>query len=153
MNTVNRLDKSFGPSGSSAGIFLLIIGVITAFTSLYGLILVVPGVFLGFTNTSVIIDYSARRIKFSENLFGIIQTGKWITIETGMKIGIKESNLKWQTFSRGNRSIETDVCDFRLALVDAGNQEIMPLKKTDTLDSALAERKLLCNKLGISELD
>jgi hypothetical protein len=153
MKTSNKLDKSFGPSGSSAGMFLFITGVVTTFFSFFGLILVVMGAFLGFTYTSAIIDYSFRRIKFSENLFGLIPTGKWIRIEKSMKIGIKESNLTWRTFSRSNRSIDTEVKDFRLILLDAEDQEIMPIMKLNSFESAITEQKILCNKLEISELD
>jgi len=153
MKTSNKLDKSFGPSGSSAGLFLFITGVVTTFFSFFGLILVVLGAFLGFTYTSAIIDYSSRRIRFSENLFGFVPTGKWIKLEKSMKIGIKESNMIWRTFSRSNRSIDTDVKDFRLILLDAEDQEIMPIKKLNSLESAITEQKILCNKLEISELD
>ena len=153
MKTSNKLDKSFGPSGSSAGLFLFITGVVTTFFSFFGLILVVLGAFLGFTYTSAIIDYSSRRIRFSENLFGFVPTGKWIKLEKSMKIGIKESNMIWRTFSRSNRSIDTDVKDFRLILLDAEDQEIMPIKKLNSLESAITEQKILCNKLDISELD
>jgi hypothetical protein len=70
-----------------------------------------------------------------------------------MKIGIKESNMTWRTFSRSNRSIDTDVKDFRLILLDAEDQEIMPIMKLNSLDSAIAEQKILCDKLEISELN
>jgi hypothetical protein len=153
MKTSNKLDKSFGPSGSSAGLFLFITGVVTTFFSFFGLILVVLGAFLGFTYTSAIIDYSSRRIRFSENLFGFVPTGKWIKLEKSMKIGIKESNMIWRTFSRSNRSLDTDVKDFRLILLDAEDQEIMPIMKLNSLDSAIAEQKILCDKLEISELN
>jgi hypothetical protein len=153
MKTSYKLDKSFGPSGSSAGLFLFITGVVTTFFSFFGLILVVLGAFLGFTYTSAIIDYSSRRIKFSEHLFGLVPKGKWIKIEKSMKIGIKESNMTWRTFSRSNRSIDTDVKDFRLILLDAEDQEIMPIMKLNSLDSAIAEQKILCDKLEISELN
>ncbi len=153
MKTSNKLDKSFGPSGSSAGLFLFITGVVTTFFSFFGLILVVLGAFLGFTYTSAIIDYSSRRIKFSEHLFGLVPTGKWIKLEKSMKIGIKESNMIWRTFSRSNRSLDTDVKDFRLILLDAEDQEIMPIMKLNSLDSAIAEQKILCDKLEISELN
>ena len=153
MKTSNKLDKSFGPSGSSAGLFLFITGVATTFISFFGLILVVLGAFLGFTYTSAIIDYSSRRIRFSENLFGFVPTGKWIKLEKSMKIGIKESNMIWRTFSRSNRSLDTDVKDFRLILLDAEDQEIMPIMKLNSLDSAIAEQKILCDKLEISELN
>jgi hypothetical protein len=153
MKAVNKLDKSFGPSGSTAGIVLFSIGVIITFSNFLGLILILLGAFLGFTFTCTEVDFDTRRIKFTEKLFGIIPTGKWVRIELGMKIGIKESNITWRTFSRSNRSIDTDVTDFRLILFDADDKEIMPVKKTNSLESALAERKILCNKLELSELN
>lgn len=151
MNSINKLDKSFGPSGSTAGIVLFSIGVILAFSNLLGLILIIVGALLGFTFTCTIIDFETRQVKFTEKLFGIIPTGRWISIEPGMKIGIKESNITWRTFSRGNRSTDTTVNDFRLILFDADDQEFMPLKKLDSLESAISERRILCNKLELSE--
>jgi hypothetical protein len=145
----NKLDKSFGPVGTSAGIFLFIIGIITLYSSWFGLILVLLGAFVGFSSTSTIIDSDNRRVKFSNNLFGIIQTGKWIFVNQDMKIGIRESNVTWRAYSRGNRSLDIDNKDFRLVLLDSENQEIMTLKKTDSLQSAKAELEILCNKLAL----
>jgi hypothetical protein len=153
MKSISKLDKSFGPSGSTAGIVLLCIGVIVTFSNLLGLILVLLGAFLGFTSTCSIIDFDLKRIRFTEKLFGILPTGKWVKIEPGMQIGIKESNITWRTFSSGNRSIDTDVNDFRLVLFDADDREFMPVKKMNSLESALAERKILCNQLGLSEFN
>lgn len=153
MKLINKLDKSFGPAGSTAGIVLFSIGIITSFTSLLGLILILLGAFLGFTFTCTEVDFETKRIKFLEKLFGVIPTGKWIKIETGMKIGIQESSATWRTFSRSNRSTDTTVSDFRLILFNADDQEIMPVKVTNSLESALAERKILCSKLELSELN
>jgi hypothetical protein len=152
MNSINKLDKSFGPSGSTAGIVLFSIGVILTFSNFLGLILVLLGALLGFTFTCTIIDFETRQIKFTEKLFGIIPTGKWIKIDSGMKVGIKESNATWRTFSRSNLSTETTVNDFRLILFDADDHEIMPLKKLESLESAITERRILCNKLELSEV-
>lgn len=153
MNTQNKLDKSFGPVGSSAGIFMAIVGIIASYTTLFGLIFVVVGCFLGFTSTCTIIDFEKKRIKFSENLFGIIKTGKWIQIDDRMKIGIKNSNLVWRAFSQGNRSVDIGADDFRLILYDAENNEIMPVKKTGSLGLAIAEQELLCEKLNLSPFE
>ena len=88
----NRLEKSFGPIGSAAGMFMFIAGLVTTcFISLIGLILVLIGAFVGFTTTSTLIDLKNNKIKLSNNLFGIIKIGKWIDIKSNMKIGIKKS--------------------------------------------------------------
>ena len=41
MKVNNKLDKSFGPVGTSAGIFLFVLGIITLYSSWFGLILVI----------------------------------------------------------------------------------------------------------------
>ena len=153
LKTSYKLDKSFGPVGSSAGFALFIAGIAILFVSLYGLILIVAGAFLGFTSTSTIIDFDARRIKFSENWFGILPIGKWIRIEPYMKIGIKDSKMIWSAYSRGNRTIDVEEKDFRLILLDDENREIMPVLKAETLDSAIARMEILCNKLEIKPLE
>jgi len=149
MITTFKLDKSFGPVGSSAGIFLCIAGIVAIYTSIFGLILIVLGAFLAFTSTCTTIDFDKHKIKFSNNLFGIFKTGKWIPIDQQMKIGIRESNQVWTAFSRSNRSIDIDTNDFRLVLLDAESKEIMPVKKLDSLDIAQSELELLCSILNL----
>ena len=149
----NKLDKSFGPAGTTAGLVLFFIGIITVFSSGFGIILVLAGAFIGFSSTSAIIDTGKQRIKFSNNIFGIIPFGKWISTNPEMKIGIKESNIVWTVYSRSNRSVDAGISDFRLILFDASDKEIMPLLKTDSLESAIAERKILCSELRINELN
>ncbi len=153
MLTINKLDKSFGPIGTLAGIKLLIVGIVLTIFSLYGLILIFLGAFVGLSSTSTLIDYDKKRVKFSNNLFGIFRIGQWLDITTNMKIGIKKSNKTWRTYSRGNRTLDTTDHDFRIILYDSANKSIMPLMKTKTLDSAKIEIKKLRNQLGLGLLD
>lgn len=153
MSQTNKLDKSFGPVGSSSGYFLILAGLVATYTSLFGLILVVLGAFLGFTKTCTILDFEKRRVKFSEKLFGILPTGKWIDITPEMKIGIKESNMIWTAYSRSNRSIDIDSHDFRLVLFDAEGNEVMTLKKTDTPEAVFSAMETMCISLGLSRLE
>lgn len=153
MKSSFKLDKSFGPVGSSAGFALFIAGIAIVFVSLFGLILIVAGAFLAFTSTGTIIDFDTKRIKFLEKWFGIIPIGKWIQIEPHMKIGIKNSKMIWSAYSRGNRSIDVEEKDFRLILLDDENREIMPVLKAETLDSAIAKLEMICIKLKISPLE
>ena len=150
MTIENKLDKSFGPAGSSAGIFLFIIGIITTYTSVIGLILILLGAFMGFSSTSTFIDSDKRRIKFSNNLFGILKTGNWIQINPAMKLAIKDSAITWRTYSRGNRTLDIEAKDFRIILLDSDNQEIMQIKKTDSYETARAELEILRIYMNIS---
>ncbi|MCX6250158.1 MAG: hypothetical protein NTX61_05335 [Bacteroidetes bacterium] len=145
----NKLDKSFGSVGTSAGVFLFIAGVIITYFYISGLILVLLGAFFGFTSTSTLIDYDKKRVKFSNDIFGIIKIGKWINIESDMKIGIKKSDVTWRAYGASNQAIDVIVKDFRLILFDSDNKEIMQIKKTDSLDAAKIERETLSNKLGL----
>ena len=76
MKTNYRLDKSFGPTGVIAGIILLIVGIILTPFQASGLFLILIGSFVGLSSTSTIVDYEKKRIKFSNNLFGIFSVGK-----------------------------------------------------------------------------
>lgn len=145
----NKLDKSFGPVGSSAGVFLFITGIIVTYSSLFGLVPVLLGAFIGFSSTCSIIDTDRKRIKFSNNLFGIIQTGKWIQIDETMKLGIKESKITWTAHSRGDRTLDIDNNDFRISLFNSGNDEIMEITKTDSPEKANTITALLAGQLGI----
>jgi len=145
----NKLDKSFGPSGSLAGYILFVAGLIATYSNAVGLILVFIGAFVGFSSTSTLIDPDKKRVKFSNNFFGFIPAGKWIDIETTMKLGIKESNATWTTFSRSNRSIDTVNKDFRIALYDCNENEIMDISKNKSLDAANIELETVSRELDL----
>ncbi len=148
----NKLDKSFGPSGTFAGYTIFVIGVITTYTNWGGLLLVLVGAFMGFSSTSTLIDLDKKRIMFSNNLFGFIKTGKWVKVEATMKVGIKESNITWTTFSRSNRSIDTVNKDFRIVLCDSAETEIMEISKSDSPDAAMAQLENVSRQLGLSTI-
>lgn len=150
MITKNKLDKPFGPAGTSAGIFMFIAGIVVTFYSFTGLILVFIGAFVGFTSTSTMIDNDKKRIKFSNNLFGFIKTGQWIDIKPEMKLGLKKSNRVYRAYSRSNRTLDIDSKDIRLILYDSDNKQIMPIKKFDSPDIAKVELKKSGNQLGLS---
>ena len=145
----NKFERAFGPVGTSAGMVLFIAGFILVYFHLTGLILLTIGAFVGFSSTSTLIDYEKKRVKFSNNLFGIIRIGQWLKIEPSMKIGIKESNLTWRAYSQGNRPLDIENRDYRIILLDSGNKEIMPIKKFNSKDIAKIELVTIGNKLGL----
>lgn len=147
----NKLDKSFGPIGTIAGITIFVVGVILIYFSLSGLFLILIGAFVGFTSTFTTIDIDNKRVRFSNNLFGIIKTGQWIKLESNMKIEIKQSNKTWRAYSRGNRSVDITDKDFRLFLINENNKQIMPLMKTISLEKAKTELESLTSLLGLSQ--
>ena len=127
-------------------------GVILSCFYISSLILVALGAFVGFSSTSALIDPDKKRVRFSKNFFWIIHSGKWIPVEPSMKIGIRESNLTYRSYSWGNRALDLAQNDFRLVLFDRQNREIMPLKKTGSLEAARAELEAMLVLLGLTKV-
>jgi hypothetical protein len=152
MTVNNKLDKSFGPVGSFAGILVFVAGICSLFFSLYSLFLVLIGAFVSFSYSSVLIDFDKKRIRFSNNLFGIIKTGQWFNVKPDMKIGIRQSNKAWRSYSGGNRSLDIEMLDFRLALYSSDGKMITPIKKTNSLNSAKMELEMMCKQLNLSAI-
>lgn len=148
----NRLDRSFGSVGTSAGIFLVLAGIIMSCIYPSALVLILIGGFVGFTGTSTRINYHKKQVKFSNNIFGFIPVGKWLRIDPSMKIGIRDSNQTYRAYSRGNRTLDIAQNDFRLVLFDSQNGEIMPLKKINTLVVAKMELEIMSRKLELTIL-
>ena len=151
MKVEYKLDKSFGSAGQTAGILMILVGIPLTFFHLPGLFLIITGAFVGFSSTSAKIDYGRKRIKFSNNIFGVLPIGTWISITPQMKIGIKISNQIYTTFSLGNRPLNIDQKDFRIILINSDNKEIMSIMKTDSLDQAKLERESVTKQLGLKE--
>ncbi|QQS52646.1 MAG: hypothetical protein IPM71_07905 [Bacteroidota bacterium] len=149
MTTKNNLDKSFGPAGSFAGLILFAAGIVITIFSFAGLILVLIGSFVGFTTTSTQTDFEKKRMRFVNQLFGLIPSGNWINIEPDMKIGIKNSKKAWRIYSRSNRTLDLQNNDYRLILYNSVGKEIMPIQKTISLVDAKLNVDKISQLLGI----
>ena len=147
----NRLDRTFGPFGSSTGFFLIFGGIATTFFSLFGIILILIGAFAAFTTTSTFIDPEKRKIKFSNNLFGIIRVGKWIDIKDDMKLGLKKSHKGYVGYIRGTQPMDIHLNDIRIVLFDSGNTQVMQVKKCSSREAAESEMKKLQAVLGLAQ--
>jgi len=146
----NKLDKAFGPVGSSTGLFMFVGGIVATYYSLIGIILLILGAFVGFTSTSTVLDTDKRRIKFSNNIFGIISSGKWINIKTGMNLGIKKSHTGYRTYSRSNRKLDIHINDTRIVLVNARKKQIMQIAKFNSVDDAKIKLEEYKNLLDLN---
>ena len=146
----NKIEKPFGPSATTTGYVLLITGIVYLYFSLVGIILILIGAFLGFTYVCTYLNIEEKRVKFSNELFGLISTGKWIEITDQMSVGIEKSRRGFRTYSRGMRTNNIVVKDVRIILYDASGKKAGPLKKFNTHQSALNEIKDLSRELEIS---
>jgi len=132
----------FGPVGTLAGIFLFVAGSIITYFSIAGLVVVLIGAFVGFTSTITSIDFGKKRLRFSIYIFGLFPIGKWILIQSDMKIGIKKSTKLWRTYSQSNRTL--DIADN-----DYNGEKIMPIQKSGNLNSAKFNLDKLSKQLEI----
>lgn len=145
----NKLDITFGPFGSSTGFFILIGGIIAAYYSIIGLFIAIIGAFACFTSTSTYIDIDNKKIKFSNNLFGIIPVGKWIDIKPEMKIGLKKSHRGYRAYIRGTQPIGIHYKNIRIILYGSDNKQIMQVKKFDNYESSKKELEKLSSLLTL----
>ncbi len=143
----NKFGKSFGPVGSTAGMVMVAAGLLLIFFHLTAVVLVLIGAFTGFSYSGSSIDFEKKRVRFLNNLFGFIRIGRWLNIESTMKIGIRESTVTWRAYSQGNRSIDVADKSHWILLFNAAGEEIMPLKKVRSGDSANAELESLAKRL------
>ncbi|MDP2891439.1 MAG: hypothetical protein Q8P34_21035 [Bacteroidota bacterium] len=152
MITTCKLDKTFGPVGSVAGIILFASGVVLVWFSSSALINILLGAFLGFTFSSTEIDFDLKKVRHSDVLFGLIKTGKWMDVKPDMKIGILKSRKTWRTYSRGNRELESPVEDHRLVLFTKAGKMRIPLKKFASAEEAGNDLADWCRRLNIQKL-
>jgi hypothetical protein len=148
----NNLDRAFGPFGSSTGFFLFIGGAIATYFSLMGLAIATICAFISFTSTSTYIDTGNKKIKFSNNIFGIIPIGKWIDIKPDMKLGINKSHHGYRAYTRGNQPVSIHLRDIRIFLYDSDSKVIMPVKKFSSAELSKIELIELSSILGLSVL-
>jgi hypothetical protein len=146
----NKLDKTFGPFGTSTGFFLLIGGLIAIYFSIFGLLIVIVGAFAAFTSTSTIIDTDNKKIGHTDNLFGIFPIGKWIDIKPDMKLGIKKFHRGFVGYIRGTQPVNLHENDVRIFLYDSDNKQIMPVKRFKDYVSAKNDLNELSSTLGLS---
>lgn len=149
----NRFGLTFGPFGSSTGFFLILGGIAATWFSVYGLVIVFSGLFALFTDTSTKIDTEGRKIRHSDNLFGLIPIGKWIAISPGMKLGIKKSHRGFMGYTRGTQPMSIHEHDVRIILYGSDSKPIMPLKSFSSLESAREELGIFSQQLGITILE
>jgi len=149
MITKYRLDKLFGPSGSSAGVLLLIVGVVSIFFTYIGLFFIILGAFAGLSVSTTRINHDNNTIMFSNDIFGFIHTGSWISIEPDMKIGIRTVTKGWRSNSLSNRNLDTFQKDLRIILFDKNHKEILPVMKIKSRETGQKELEQLSGRLHL----
>ena len=145
----NKFEKTFGPFGTSTGFFMMLLGIVATYFSFFGIFIALIGAFACFTSTSTFIDTDKKRIKHSDNLFGIIPVGKWIDIKPDMKLGLKKYHRGFVGYIRGNQPVDIHNNDIRIFLYDSNNKMIMPVKKFDSYETSRNDLNALSTLLEL----
>jgi len=152
MKTTHTFEKAFGPAASFTGIVIFIAGLLAMFYSLNAIALVLVGAFMAFTNTSTTIDHEKKKVRFSNNIFGMIKIGKWMSLRDDMQIGTKQESNVYRTYSRSNQTIDLKVVYKKIYLFDRNRNPIFPIKQIkekENVDEAIME---ICKVLGVTRM-
>jgi hypothetical protein len=147
MPVYNRnLGRFFGPSSSYSGYVFIGCGIFFSFYSLLALTLLIPGIFMAFTYNGTILDTDKKRVKSYTALFGIIKTGKWISINEFTKFSIVKATKRYTTYSRANVRFDRTFSDIELLLVSGHHKKIV-INKFNNFEDAHKEMEELSRKL------
>ena len=152
MPSIYRLDKSFGPGGSFAGIILVIIGLILTPFYWTAAILIVIGAFTGFSGSACEIDTAKRRIRQCQLHFGIFKSGDWRNTDTFQGIRVVHTKRSYRTYSLSSRVTYKTTEDHRVVLEAGTPQSRIEVMKCISMDDAIEKAQRLANELGMKIL-
>lgn len=145
-----KLEYSFGPIGAAAGKLgsLGVLYFMFRYDSNYiiSLIFFSVNAFLGFSKSEIFIDSARIRVKYSNTLFGVIPTGKWINIDDNMELGIRKNFNQWQYIGRSNKSLRLRSHSYKIVLYKH-SKPLLTLKYANSKEEAQFELEKLCIKL------
>lgn len=92
--------------------------------------------FLLLSYSGIIIDTEKHKIKPYNNLFGLIKTGKWESVDHYIGLTLVPMNRIYTIYSRSNRMSESKNTDFRIYLVNKAKKPAIPIKKCKSYEKA-----------------
>ncbi|GEM_PF-639189 len=149
MQKINRLGKLLGPVGSIAGYFIALVGIIQLFSSFLAIVLIIIGLFIGFTSFAAQVDFGNKRFRNALLLFGIIPVGKWQSIDSSMGLSVNRLNRAWRTYSSSNRSFDIADSDYRIVIVDKQVNPLADIQRVQSLEKANETLVYYSEKLGL----
>jgi hypothetical protein len=153
MKTDNRIDMFLNPSATFAGYVFLLVGTVYSFESLAGLILVIAGLFMGFTFNGTVIDFEKGRIKSYTAIFGLIKIGTWYQANVFDKFRIFRSRRSYTAFSRANIPLVIKNSDIRLVLMKSDKSLRITVNRYDSFEDARGDLVQLIRDLKLSNLE
>lgn len=135
----NRFGKFFTPVQIYMGYVFIACGILFVSSSIFTLLLIIPGTFMGFTYTGTIIDTDHKMVRPYTVLFGIIRTGKWIDTDQFSRFRISKTTKKYTTYSRGSVRFDMVASDIELHLIDRNGSKKIILNKYARFEDAQKE--------------
>jgi hypothetical protein len=132
----NKIYNSFGPFESFAAKLVFIFGFAVVWFSLKAILLILGGAFFGFTYFCTTIDIEKHRVRSGDVLFGIISTGRWISIKPDMTVGVIKWEKVWRILSLSNRRVSIPENDFLVVLFNSNGNKLLTLNKKPSLELA-----------------
>jgi hypothetical protein len=143
----HNLGKFFGPSSSYSGYVFIGCGIFVSFYSLLALTLLIPGIFMAFTYNGTLLDTDKKRVKSYTSQFGIIKTGKWISINEFTRFSIIKATKRYTTYSRANVRFDRKFSDIELLMVNTNSSKKIVINKFNNYEDAHKEMDELSTKL------
>lgn len=153
MKTDNRIDMFLGPSAVFAGYVFLLVGVVYSFESLAGLILVVAGLFMGFTFYGATFDFERGRIRSYTAIFGLIKLGTWYQAGIFDRFRIYHSRRSYTSYSRANIPLVVKKSDIRLELFKSDRSIKITVNRYDSVEEARMELDQIRRELKLNNLE
>ena len=151
----NKFGKSFPQGLVFVGYIFLGIGVLMCVTSpVMGLAIILISAFISFTFSGMEINTYNKSYKDYTLFFGFIKQGKWNSYTNYPYVTILRKNMVTTIHSRGNvASTSTKELVYDITLLDKTHRKKLAIKRMKDKDEALAEAKVLAQKLGVEYAD
>jgi hypothetical protein len=133
--------KFFTPVQINIGYVFIGCGIIFAFYRLSALMFLIPGTFMAFTYTGTVLDTANKTIKLYTTHFGLVTTGKWISIDGFNRFIIQRATRKYTSYSRGSVSFDMNVSDIKLLLANPKGSKKILIARYRSFEEAQKEKE------------
>lgn len=134
------------------GYIAIVFGLVSSIESIVtGTIIIVIGVFIGFSKAILEIDPELKRIRNYPYMLGL-KLGKWSSIKEYTQIGILRKNVSEKTFGgRTNKSVTTHDIYYDITLLNENHRKKISVKRYTSKETAFAELEGFAQDLGVTK--
>jgi hypothetical protein len=149
-NINNKVGNVFPPAFIIISVLFMIVGIVAIISfSFIGIFLFIIGVFMAFTSVWVEIDVEKNTYRSCTKLFGFIKSGKWKSLERYTDIAILKIKEAVEYASRSNRTTKQSKDVYNVCLLDSTHRLRIVLFKADNFTDTQEYAKRITAKLDI----